>query len=228
MAKKLLDRFENSPKVWAIVYEREEDGSYSLNKVKKVYNSIADAHRDNPKISCSHIEDYCNATFFTKCKHMFAYEGYYIPFTIDEVLSGKIYSEVITDKKVLEENEREWVLYEQYKYLLSELHSGFWNYLADKLIADIVKDKARYNYSTVANEKILEILSKSQQDYNSAFLYGLYKCGWHSSWIFEQAKIWLGQNTSREMFHKMGAEPVVPNQKPYSIWTQTYKQQNYF
>ena len=202
--KKLLERFENSPRVKTIKFEMNENGS--LIPVVKLYNSIADAHRDNPKISCSHIEDYCNSSYFSKKPHYFRYDGYFMAFTTNDVLSGKICSD-----RIISEN------YDM--YLLHRLHYDFWNDMADKLITENIKFKAKYNWNNTADEEIIKIISKLEYREVPAFMYCLYIKGWNKEYYEREIINWLDKNVKLSDY-------LMPNDK--MSWSQNYKQANYF
>ena len=216
MSKKLLDRFENSAKVRAIVEVRNEEGR--IEYVTKTFDSIADAHRAMPKISCSHIEDYCNSTYFSKNNHFFAYEGYYMPFSVENILTGNLW---VNGKKD-EQN---------FNYrLLEQLNEKFWNDMAYEFIKDALKSTER-DFSPVmnsshnrsfANMQLAQTLSKLKGNQVSAFMSSLYSNGWKKREYFEYAQDWLNKNVTREMYSK--EEPCRHVVRPVK-WSQQYKQQ---
>ena len=211
MSKKLLDRFENSAKVRAIVEVRDEEGR--IEYVTKTFDSIADAHRAMPYVSCSHIEDYCNSTYFSKGNHFFAYDGYYMPFSVENVLTGDVYVNLKRDDK-------------NFNYrLLDQLNEKFWNEMAYRFIKDSIKgtDTAfglvNHCYPSI---QLAETLSRLSNSEIAKFMSSLYRNGWKKREYFEYAQDWLNRNVTREMYSK--EEPCHHVVRPVK-WSQQYKQQ---
>lgn len=231
--KKLLDRFENSPKVWTIKLERNENGCREY--VKKVYNSIADAHRDNPKISCSHIEDYCNATFFTKSNHWFAYEGYMMAPSINEILNGDSYEAVVPDKE-----NPDTIYFESNdpfcekkcdvrKIKIAQWMSNMWNEIANEFLGDTYVFSKRYPETYYSDGIIADAMINLEYYQISKFMQNLYQNGWHKGMFQDKIKEWCTKNISRMDLLLPDAEPLVVVQKPEKkYWrSQEYKQQMY-
>lgn len=225
--KKLLDRFENSPKVWTIKQERDENGNW--NWVTKIYNSIADAHRDNLKISCSHIEDYCNATFFTKNNHWFAYVGYKMAPSLHEIMTNCSYEPIKENRT----KNTDGISY--YCDLREQLISDFNRHMWDDIRTTFLGKAYQYNklfpnnIAFYADSWIAASLATVEQCYLSLVMGGLYSNGWHSGELKQKAIEWCKKNITRNDLLERGSVPVVVAEKPeIKYWkTQSYKQENY-
>ena len=222
VAKKLLDRFENSPKVWTIKGEFDEKGNY--NYVTKIYNSIADAHRDNPKISCSHIEDYCNATFFTKNNHWFAYVGYKMAPSLQEIMANCSYEPI---KENRTKNDGIQYYSDLREDLISSLNSRMWDDIRTTVLGEAFKYNKLYpnNNAFYTDYWLAQFLVSA----NSKIMYGLYSNGWHSGELKQKAIDWCKKNITRNSLLERESVPVVVAEKPeLKYWkTQSYKQENY-
>jgi len=229
VAKKLLDRFENSPKVWTIKKERDENGNW--NWVTKIYNSIADAHRDNPKISCSHIEDYCNATFFTKNNHWFAYVGYKMAPSLPEIMGNCSY-EPIKENRTKNDDGTSYYgdLREQ---LISDFNRHMWDDIRTVFLGETYKYNRLYQNNTAfyADSWIAASLATVEQSYLPLIMAGLYYNGWHSGELRQKAIDWCKKNITRNDLLERGYEPTpvtAIKPAPLKYWqTQEYKQENY-
>ena len=223
VAKKLLDRFENSPKVWTIKQERDEKGN--LNWVTKIYNSIADAHRDNPKFSCSHIEDYCNATFFTKNNHWFAYVGYKMAPSLQEIMANCSYEPIKENRTKNDDG----ILY--YGYLREDLISSLSRHMWDDIRTIFLGETYKYTHLYTSNAAFYadSCLAPQLISADSTIMYGLYYNGWHSGDLKQKAIDWCKKNITRNDLLERGSKPVVVATKPeIKYWkTQSYKQENY-
>ena len=221
-AKKLLERFENSPKVWTIKEELDENG-YRKNVIK-IYDSIADAHRDNPKISCSHIEDYCNATFFTKQNHWFAYVGYRMAPSIDEMIYGRSYEPV----KQPRNDEYYPGTREEY---ISYWTRDMWEEIAVKFMGTAYKNSKTYpeNSMYYADSHIADIISKlNEWTELPNFMRGLYSNGWRKGMLKQMVIDWCSKNLTRNKLLIRGYEPILTEKPEKRYWCrQSYKQANY-
>lgn len=221
--KKILDRFENSPKVWTIKLEQDENGLWQW--VTKIYNSIADAHRDNPKISCSHIEDYCNATFFTKSNHWFAYVGYKMAPSLLEIMSNCSH-EPVKENRTKNTN---GIIY--WRDMREDLISDFSNRMWDDIRIRFLGNAYRNNKLSPNNKEFYadSWISQFLVSADSKIMYGLYSNGWHKSKLEQQAIDWCKKNITRNDLLERGYDPIGVATKPeIKYWkTQSYKQENY-
>ncbi len=237
MLKKLLDRFENSPKVWTIKEECDENGRNVY--VTKIYDSIADAHRDNPKISCSHIEDYCNATFFTKKNHWFAYVGYRMAPSIDEMLKGyslepKNYTYMATrpGDEISRKPTGAVELDDTRNSDISYWSRDMWDDIATQFMGETFVDVKKYGTSsngTYAKSLIAETLATLDRwSEIPKFMSGLYTYGWNKESLKRMAIDWCSKNLTRNKLLIRGYEPILTEKPEKRYWCeQSYKQVNY-
>lgn len=218
MSKKLLDRFENSASVVYYDVKLMPMGEDVVTEQK--YESIADMHRGLPQFSCSHIEDYCNALYFKRDRHGFAYDGYYPAFLLEDILTGCISNQVrITSYNENREpafgvNESSYVPAYYNKELLRIMHLTFWNWFYTKKL----NPQFSLDYGKLA---VYKMLKDDDEALRAKRLSALYRDGWNNEWIKNQVEVWFYEcGFTRDIYLKPGAKRI--KGKEIKVWRRDY------